>query len=202
MTFTGCSVGEIYDSSANTCATCSSGTYSFTSPSKAKVCSSCLDNAVCLGSDAMYPEPGYWRIDKYSENIIECPNADACLGGQLDPDNIANISYTGACDPKYEGVACSSCSAGRAKFGSNSSCIDCKSSALYYLMFVGYFIIELGMVIFTVRSSLNEGKAKNAHKSKKEALQSALMKILIDFIQVITLTSDFSFRWPFNVFLD
>ncbi len=151
MTVSSCSVGEIYDSSANTCTKCDSGAYSFTDPKRAKVCNSCLDNAVCLGGEALYPSPGYWRIDKYSENIIECPNADACLGGQLDPDNIANISYTGACDPKYEGVACSSCSDGRAKFGSNSSCIDCKNSAMYYLMFVGYFIIELGMVVFTVK---------------------------------------------------
>ncbi|RZA05004.1 MAG: hypothetical protein EOP11_13825 [Proteobacteria bacterium] len=43
-----------------------------------------------------------------------------------------------------------------------------------------------------------EGKIKNAQK-KKDALQSALSKILIDFIQIISLTSEFSFRWPLSV---
>jgi hypothetical protein len=29
---------------------------------------------------------GYWRIDPNSTDIMECPNADACLGGFVPED--------------------------------------------------------------------------------------------------------------------
>ena len=63
----------------NRCAPCSPGTYSLQDPFEAQTCNLCLPHAVCLGGKNLYPDPGYWRMDMYSENIIQCENTQACL---------------------------------------------------------------------------------------------------------------------------
>ncbi len=65
----------------------------------------------------VYPAQGYWRIDESSDNFVKCPEIDSCLGGSKDGGK--NISLMGFCEEGYEGMACSSCSSGYAKFGSN-----------------------------------------------------------------------------------
>jgi len=111
-----CSVGQIYDNSTAICSSCSSSTYSFADPFTAKACEKCLDDTVCLGGSITYPAEGYWRIDAASENLIKCPKSESCLGGSKDGGK--NISLTGYCAEGYEGIACSSCAPGYAKFGS------------------------------------------------------------------------------------
>ena len=47
--------------------------------SKAK-CTECEDQAaVCLGGSKIAPKPGYWRYDVSSDNIMKCPEFEACL---------------------------------------------------------------------------------------------------------------------------
>jgi len=77
----------------------------------------------------IYPKAGYWRLDAYSDNVVTCPNEDACLysksfhkqilnhyyrGGQV--GNLTNL--TGFCDTGYTGNACATCEDGWGKFGS------------------------------------------------------------------------------------
>jgi len=141
----------------------------------------------------MYPAKGYWRINEASENLIECPQSEACLGGSTDGGK--EISLTGFCAEGYEGVACSSCAPGYAKFGSNQSCLDCKQSKLYYVMFGGYLLIQAVAIISTVRINL-KGSRINISSKRNAVLQSTLMKIVIDFVQILALTSEFNFNFP------
>ena len=66
----------------------------------------------------MYPAEGYWRIDTSSDNFIKCPQSKSCLGGSKDEGK--SISLTGFCGEGYEGVACSGCAPGYARFGSKN----------------------------------------------------------------------------------
>jgi len=58
---------------------CNAGTYSIQDPFIAQSCKQCLTNAVCIGAQYFYPGAGYWRMNKNSENIIQCDNEDACM---------------------------------------------------------------------------------------------------------------------------
>ena len=44
---------------------------------------------------------GYWRATTESETVLECYNADACVGGETGSDSYCAPEYTGPC----EGVA-------------------------------------------------------------------------------------------------
>jgi len=188
-----CAIGQIYDKSKAICSSCSSSTYSLADPFSAKSCQKCLDNTVCLGGAIMYPAEGYWRMDAASENLVKCPQTESCLGGSKDGGK--NISLTGFCGEGYEGVACSSCAPGYAKFGSNQSCENCKESKLYYIMFGGYLLIQALAVISTVKINLSGSKINTSSK-KNSILQSTLIKIVIDFVQILTLASEFNFNFP------
>ena len=162
------------------CSSCLSNTYSIADPFTAQSCQKCPDNAVCLGGSITYPAEGYWRSDESSDNLVKCPQTDSCLyffniyfvinpnprGGSKDGGK--NISLIGFCEEGYEGVACSSCAPGYAKFGSNpfrvfmlltfsfpskgsQSCVNCKESKLYYVMFGGYLLIQGAAIIFSVK---------------------------------------------------
>lgn len=68
---------------------------------------------MCLGRNEVAPLSGYWRLTKTSENILPCPNPDACLGGYNGTDI---ISYTGACATGYDGILCMECTDGFARY--------------------------------------------------------------------------------------
>ncbi len=112
-----CNYSFQFNSFPISCSYCSSNTYSIADPFTNPTCQKCFDNLVCLGGSITYPAQGYWRADESSENLIKCPQADSCLGGSKDGGK--SMSLTGFCEEGYEGVACSSCSSGYAKFGSN-----------------------------------------------------------------------------------
>ena len=71
--FRDCKPGEyILD---NTCVECSAGSFSLEWNSIE--CTSCLENAVCLGKDQISVRSGYWRRTTNSTKLIECINQDA-----------------------------------------------------------------------------------------------------------------------------
>ena len=65
-------------SKKNRCKTCSEGEYSLEKQSI--YCKPCLSNAICLGGNQIEVKFGYWRSNKYSENIYFCEeNYANCL---------------------------------------------------------------------------------------------------------------------------
>ncbi len=49
--------------------------------------------ATCLGGAKVQINPGYWRLNKYSDVIVKCSPAELCVGGL--GDNICALGYTG-----------------------------------------------------------------------------------------------------------
>jgi len=62
-------------------------------------------------------------------------------------------------------------------------------------MFGGYLLIQAIAIISTVRMNI-KGSKMNASSKKSAILQSTLMKIIIDFVQILTLASEFNFNFP------
>ncbi|CAG9321984.1 unnamed protein product [Blepharisma stoltei] len=146
-------------------------------------CFPCPDEAICYGNYTMVPKPGYWRFSMLSKKFWPCPNSDACIGSDSQ-----NISYTGNCLEGYTGNLCQSC----AKWYSSQSknqCSKCQSLTVITIKATG---IALGFLIlcwFITRTSYN-----SAYKPK--SLSSIYIKILINYFQLISLTTTFSLSWP------
>ncbi|CAG9321985.1 unnamed protein product [Blepharisma stoltei] len=146
-------------------------------------CLACPDEAICYGNYTMVPKPGYWRSDMLSIKFWSCPNSKACIGS--DPQN---ISYTGDCKKGYTGNLCQSCSEGYSKIMKNE-CAKCQNLSIIIIKISG---IGLGFLILCwlmVRMSKN-----SAYKPK--SLSSVYIKIFINYIQLIALTTTFSLSWP------
>lgn len=62
-------------------------------------------------------------------------------------------------------------------------------------MFGGYLLIQAITVISTVKINLKSSK-NNISSEENSVLRSALIKIVIDFIQILTLVSQFNFNFP------
>lgn len=43
-------------------------------------------------------DPGYWRVNNQSENVLSCYNADACLGGLTGEPGFCHDGYEGPCE--------------------------------------------------------------------------------------------------------
>ena len=168
---------EVYRS----CFICDRGTYGF-KPSEP--CKACPDNADCLGNVTIYPKSGYWRSGIYSAQIWPCPNPKACLGGT---HNEVYNPY-GACEVGYTGNMCQSCasnfsSAGRDKCG---RCPD-KNENVVKLSFIalGAVVMNGIMVSSTLKSA-----------TKATALHSIYLKILMNYLQLVVLVTEFRLEWP------
>ena len=148
-------------------------------------------------------------------------------GGSKDGE--IDISETGFCGVNYEGIACASCSAKSAKFGctkvidialinfvAGQRCFDCETNALYYLRFTIYLAIQIGVIIITTkymtafikntylisyRAYLAVAESTNNSDRRRNIQKAALIKIVIDFVQLLNIISQFNFEWPVSVII-
>jgi len=120
---------------------------------------------------------------------------------------VENIySPHGECTYPYEGNLCNSCAESYAKFGTSSQCVNCKTSAMYYIKFVGFFGVQIIALLWGIRTNIMKGsKVKRAHKDENkemqdelnnEDFQSNLMKVLVNFLQVSSIITQYKFEWP------
>lgn len=88
--------------------------------------------------------------------------------------------------------------------------MNCKQSKLYYVMFGGYLLVQAAAIIFSVKYNFTispilslfiyrvnlRGSKVQDDLHKNSVLQSTMMKIVIDFVQILTLISEFNFEFP------
>ena len=174
-----CQPGEFQLSTG--CQVCTKGTFSL---SPAENCQSCLVNAICDGKFYIYPVYGFWRSHNMSAIIRPCPNPSACLGGQV--EGVADLQ--GVCAQGYKGNLCQSCAEDYSRTGLNR-CGLCPSNDvnIVRLVFVtAAMIILLSLMVWTtLRSSLGP-----------KAIHSILIKILVNYFQLVFLVTQFKLNWP------
>jgi hypothetical protein len=119
----------------------------------------------------MVPRPGYWRSSMNTDEFFECPNPDACLGS---PDPPEKLSYTGDCEDGYAGKLCQSCDSGFSR-GSRDTCLSCPNVFLNVTRLFGILLAVIILSMFMVKSTM-------ASATKRTALHSIYMKILMNYL--------------------
>jgi hypothetical protein len=185
--FRQCVDGEILVE--NQCLVCPSGSYSFHydplhPATKCTDCPPFTDD--CYGSTIVV-SPGYWRINKYSLEMSECPYGKAaCHGGKMGtsfdekaivpsnfssatavaPTGSVNITRysTNGCARGYEGPLCAICSEKYYFASTTSTCIACDGNGqgqLAALILIPLVILIL-VVYFTFATFLAKTNTKSS----------------------------------------
>ena len=179
-----CIVGEIYQDSLNTCERCPTEYFSVNISDTE--CQACVDNADCKGGNEIELKPGYWRSSITSTEIHECSKApENCLGG-----------FYSNCSEGYTGPLCQSCDAtGEVTyFISGDTCHPCGSygASIVKLVFILLFIIALNVFLIwaSIREQLQRGKNNDID------FNSIASKIIINYLQVISIVQRLNLQWP------
>ncbi|CDW73872.1 UNKNOWN [Stylonychia lemnae] len=163
---------------------CQSGEINFNEYSQ---CNECLDNAECPGGDIINVLPGFWRSSNISTNILPCIYDKACVGNQLDStSNNAQI-----CKYGYEGNLCNHCSNvdGIQFMKINKyECGLCPSKINNLIYISGIFLLLVIALAFLLWINL---------RTQKESETSIVIRILLNYIQVLTSAAAFNLNWPY-----
>ncbi len=85
-----------------------------------------------------------------------------------------------------------------------STCVNCKTSAMYYVKFVGFFGAQIIVLLYGIKCNISKiDKIKKAQSDKQlhkdmenEDFQSNLMKVAVNFLQVSSIITSYKFTWP------
>jgi predicted outer membrane repeat protein len=164
------------------CVKCAEGFYNLEASTE---CLKCPTGAVCWGNSTMSPKKGYWRANNSTDKFFQCPYDLGCLGGEDD------LSYTGLCESGYGGVMCQVCSSGYSKTN-GEQCAKCPDEASNYVVLACIGVFSLTVAVFLVFMTI-----KSVYKPK--SLLSIYLKILLNYVQLVLLTTTFNLDWPSQV---
>ena len=155
-----------------------------TSPGSWKSCQT--SKMYCKGGSDVGPIPGYWRSSLTSDNFISWLYSGAWLGYVSPSYNKLGEWFTG-----YQGTLWADWTVNFSK----SSNYKCEQWPNYAWNIVKLFLVSVGAIIgivLIVRSTL-------AGALQKKNVQSVYIKLLMNHLQLLTLTSSFDLRWPDSV---
>lgn len=139
----------------------------------------------CLGRTELYLDKGYWRSSTNSTIAIECLREKACEG-QYHPNN----EYPVKCAEGYSGQLCTECEivdGEKYERLSNYECSKCPDPVLNALRILGLMILVLSFFIALIVVGI---------RKKKESQQSILLRILANYLQLLTATLSFDMKFP------
>jgi hypothetical protein len=167
-----CLSGEVLSEDLNSCVECEKGFYSFRSNEKS--CRSCPDNAECY-SNKIVPKAGYWHSTANSSKIFKCINQDSCLNENR-------------CEKGYTGNLCAVCASGYIA-GTSNTCKECPSKTSNIILIVFLTILFVLIITYIIYRTYED-----AYEPK--LYHSVLIKILMNYFQLMMLTSVIKVRWP------
>jgi hypothetical protein len=172
-------------------------------------CQPCPTGGDCSGPIAwkhIPPKFGWWKIptqERDSKNkqqvFAECLFAPACLGG-VNPLLVArhpeaaisslrhNMSCNVTLGYRNNSRLCHACETTFKRQGTNR-CAECPKNQgdNWGLMLLG-FVILICVLLFLVGDAIND--------AGKQTLSASIQKILLNYLQVVTLFNAFPLRWP------
>lgn len=183
----GCQVGE-YFTTAGKCLACEGIGFTLKAQEEPGQCEPCPEEyAKCYHGVYVGPKRGYWRRDNQTSNFLQCLNPDACL--PIDPSN--NYSAVGECASGYYGVLCSNCEPGYSRTG-DYACSPCPDPFWNVIRIIATLLFAIILIVLMIKSTM-------AGAVEKKNVTSIFMKILMNHMQLITLTASFNFSWPEQV---
>ena len=200
--FRSCGLGEYsYQESygLRSCKECQVGFWQV-NPEGGASCSECDGTGMlCYGGSNVGPKPGYWRMNETADIVLECPCEQSCLGNVVKGDDTTSVvlNPTGTCAEGYEGNLCSSCIQGWGKTGGMSSnCVDCKNTALSYLQLLFVLSFQVIVFVFGIRESMTLSVKYSSNSDQVGTFNPVLLRIIINYMQLISLLSSISVAWP------
>lgn len=184
-----------------------SSTYSLTGMFDERSCLKCPTGGNCtkdaiislIANNCSKPlidtKPGYFRFPPLDHTkldyncssseeevmFFECTaNPTACTGN--------DASSKMPCDPKYTGALCQTCSVNYSLTAGNV-CTECLNLAITIVLTVLAWLVLVLVMCFLIRSALNA-------KGEEKKLHTAIAKLLISHLQLLTMASLFPFDWP------
>lgn len=167
-----CNLGEVITESRNECKKCEDGYYSFYN--NEITCHKCPLDATCTGS-TLYPISGHWHSSAISTSIFMCINEEAC-------------NSDGTCAKGYSGNLCAVCDKDYVLSSSNT-CKKCPTKTDNIILMAFLFIFFTAVICYIIYRTYED-----AYELK--LYHSVLIKILMNYFQIMMLTSVLKMRWP------
>eukprot|EP00347_Sterkiella_histriomuscorum_P014612 403360218 len=197
--FRDCNPGEINVQSE--CSLCSGNTFQF--DLNEKTCLECPKNAECPGGREIDVNPGYWRSNFYSSNVMQCLLNEACIGGKLSEEYISisnDVQSYPLCKYGYGGNLCHNCLDINGllftRIGKHE-CGLCPSKAGNILKITGIFLALTLALTLLLWVNL---------RSTRESETSVVIRIFLNYVQILSSAAAFNLEWPvylqsfFNIF--
>ena len=182
-----CIVGESFSTSGAWVECAADTSYSLSALTSPGDCETCQTTKMYWkGGSDIGPKPGYWRSANTTDNFIACLNSAACLG-YVSPTN----NNLGEWENGYQGILCADWEVGYSREGTYQ-CGACPNAIWNVIRLTGILIAVLVGIVFMIKSTLNGAL-------QRKNIQSVYIKILMNHLQLIYLTSSFDFDWPDNV---
>ncbi|CAI2377172.1 unnamed protein product [Moneuplotes crassus] len=165
------------------CSVCPAGTYSLHWNSSE--CLQCDFNADCLGGNQVSLKPGHWRQFHNSTKIVECINAEACPGGFS-----RNTLVPTKCATGYTGNLCSQCvitDSSKYERINDFECRKCPNPVTNAIQVIGVIILVFGFFVLLVVINV---------KKTTESEISVLLRILTNYLQLVTVSISMSDEYP------
>jgi hypothetical protein len=179
-----CEVGE-YFTNGGKCLSCNGIGFTLKAQTSPGQCEACpTEYAICYHGIYVGPKKGYWRKDNQTENFLQCLNEDACL--PISPNN--NYSAVGECASGYQGILCADCIDGYSRTG-EYMCSKCPDPFWNVVRIVATLFFAIFLIVMMIKSTM-------AGAVEKKNVTSIYMKIMMNHMQLITLTASFNFNWP------
>ena len=169
--------------SKSECQTCAPGTYSFEWNSTSWT--NWISDTICAGGAIVEVNPGYWRISTNSTTVLNCPYPSAWLGGYDSESKYpvkwetGYIGYLWAEWDIVDGV--------KYEKASGNLWNKCSDPVLNALKFIAIVIAAFAFLMIMIILIL---------RKRKENQTSILIRILTNYLQLISLSMSFNLRFP------
>ena len=161
--------------------------YSLTDQISPGNCKSCQTQKMyCKGGSDVGPKPGYWRSSLSSDNFISWLYSGAWLGYVSPSNNKLGEWFTG-----YQGVLWADWQPGFSRI-SDYKCGAWPNAVWNIIRLLLICLAVIIVFVITIRSTL-------AGALQRKNIQSVYIKILMNHLQLLTLTSSFNLKWSSNV---
>ncbi|EAS06573.4 transmembrane protein, putative, partial (macronuclear) [Tetrahymena thermophila SB210] len=189
------------------CSPCLEGYYN-TQPNQH--CIKCPDSAYYCKYQTILLKKGFWRENSTSSNILACnQNKNSCIESQAGV-NLVNTNQQ--CAEGYIGPICDDCDIENQYWGQryqkigNNQCVSCQQDFKYsILMFTGIIFYSLIFCIYITDSTINQFKQQvvdeyfkilKIYVAKKSHISSTIIKILINYFQLISIIVNMNIPIP------
>ena len=169
--------------SSSVCQTWASGSYSLLWNSTS--CENWLNSVVWAGGAELEVNPEYWRISTNSTTVLDCPLPSAWLGGYY-PQETHPVKW----ETGYKGYLCTEWDiVDGVKYvkTSGNQCAKWNVEMINVLKFVG--LILLAFIFLTILIII-------LIRKKKENQTSILMRMLTNYLQLISISMSFKIKFP------